>query len=200
MSGKRVVIAMDGGRTRTRVYEENKRGRIEKFDTPWREPKLFVISTIDENGKINKETKPIYDGCFGDDETFDLLKQYLENLEIEKTESVQFLGDGAPWIWNRARPMLIQLGVKKENIIEILDYYHAAEHLHDMKAYFDKVKDALWRGNFSEMTQLIQKGITGVNLAEFNPFKYFKNSRTGVIIMHLGRKIDLVVVVLLNHE
>lgn len=128
------------------------------------------------------------------------MKQYLENLEIEKTESVQFLGDGAPWIWNRARPMLIQLGVKKENIIEILDYYHAAEHLHDMKAYFDKVKDALWRGNFSEMTQLIQKGITGVNLAEFNPFKYFKNSRTGVIIMHLGRKIDLVVVVLLNHE
>ena len=69
---------MDGGRTRTRVYEENKRGRIEKFDTPWREPKLFVISTIDENGKINKETKPIYDGCFGDDETFDLLKQLFD--------------------------------------------------------------------------------------------------------------------------
>jgi hypothetical protein len=189
LSGKRVVIAMDGGRTRTRVYEENKRGRGEKFDTPWREPKLFVISTIDENGKINKETKPIYDGSFGDDETFDLLKQYLENLEIEKAESVQFLGDGAPWIWNRARPMLCQLGVKEENIIETLDYYHAAEHLHDMKAYFDKdkqgsyfdkVKDALWRGNFSEMTQLIQKGITGVNLAEFNPFKYFKKQQNRI--------------------
>ena len=191
LAGKRVVIAIDGGRTRTRVYEEEeqKKGRNRKFDTPWREPKLFVISTIDENGKMNKETKPIYDGSFGDDETFELLKQYLGNLEIEKAKSVQFLGDGAPWIWNRACPMLLQLGVKKENIIETLDYYHASEHIHEMKvyfdedkqgAYFDKVKDALWQGDFSQMTQLIQKGITGVNLKEFTPFKYFEKQRNRI--------------------
>jgi len=186
LSGKRVVIAMDGGRTRTRFYEENKKGRNEKFETPWREPKLFVISTIDENGKVNKETKPIYDGSFGDDETFNLLRQYLKNLEIEKAQSVQFLGDGAPWIWNRVLPMLLKLGVKKENIIETLDYYHAAEHINDMKVYFDKdkqtahfdkVKEALWQGDFCEMTQLVQQGITGVDLAEFSPFKYFEKQQ-----------------------
>lgn len=186
LAGKRVVIAMDGGRTRTRVYEEGKTGRAEKFETPWREPKLFVITTIDDAGKMNKAEKPIYDGTFGDDETFELLAKYLKNLEIEKAESVQFLGDGAPWIWNRVRPVLLKLGVAETKITETLDYYHAIEHLHEMKVFFDKdkqgahferLKKALWQGDFKQMTVLIKEAIPGVVLEEFNPFKYFKKQQ-----------------------
>lgn len=189
LAGKRVVIAMDGGRSRTRVYKEGKSGRAEKFDTPWREPKLFVISTCDENGKINKERKPIYDGTFGDDETFDLLASYLRNLEVEKAESVQFLADGAPWIWNRVKPVLLELGVAADKIIESLDYYHAIEHVNDMKVYFDKdkekshfdqLKDALWQGDFGEMTRLIEEGIEGVDLEEFNPYQYFNKQKNRI--------------------
>jgi len=87
LCGKRVVIAMDGGRTRTRVYKEEKVGRAEKFDTPWREPKMFVITTCDEDGKLNEQSKPIYDCTFGDDEVFELLAGYLRNLEIDKATS-----------------------------------------------------------------------------------------------------------------
>lgn len=186
LAGKNVVIAMDGGRTRTRVYEEGKIGRAEKFDTPWREPKMFVITTCDENGKLNKESKPIYDGTFGDDETFELLAAYLKNLEIDKAKDVQFLADGAPWIWNRVKTILLSLGVASEKIIESLDYYHAIEHVNEMKVYFDKdkqishfeqLKDALWNGNFGEMTRLIEEGIKEVNLEEFNPYKYFKKQQ-----------------------
>ncbi len=189
LAGKRVVIAMDGGRTRTRVYEDKKVGRAEKFDTPWREPKLFVITTLDENGKANKTEKPIYDGTFGDDEVFKLLGKYLKNLEIEKAESVQFLADGAPWIWNRVKPILSRLGVAETKIIETLDYYHAMEHLNDMKVYFDKdkevshfekLKEELWQGNFGEMTRLIKEGITGVVLKEFNPFNYFRKQQNRI--------------------
>lgn len=183
LAGKRVIIAMDGGRTRTRVYEEGKVGRAEKFETPWREPKLFVITTLDEKGKPNKIEKPIYDATFGDDEVFEILEKYLKNLEIDKAESVQFLADGAPWIWNRAKPMLLNLGVAKGKIIETLDYYHAMEHLSDMKVYFEKeeqtsyfeqLKEALWQGNFGQMTKLVEHGIKGVDLEDFNPLKYFK--------------------------
>ena len=189
LGDKRVVIAMDGGRTRTRVYEEGKIGRAEKFDTPWREPKMFVITTCDEDGKLNKEDKPIYDGTFGDDETFELLEQYLKNLDIDKAESVQFLADGASWIWNRVRPMLLRLGVEENKIIETLDYYHAIEHVNEMKPYFDKdkqdshfneLKDALWQGDFEQMTQLIKEGIKGVVLEEFNPFKYFRKQQNRI--------------------
>lgn len=189
LAGKRVVIAMDGGRTRTRVYEDEKVGRAEKFDTPWREPKLFVITTLDEDGKANKTEKPIYDGTFGDDEVFELLGNYLKNLEIDKAESVQFLADGAPWIWNRVKPILLDLGVAETKIIETLDYYHAMEHLHDIKVFFDKgkevshfekLKEELWQGNFGEMTRLIKEGITGVVLEDFNPFNYFRKQQNRI--------------------
>lgn len=186
LSGKRVIIAMDGARTRTREYEEEQAGRTKKFRTPWREPKMFVITTCDEDGQINRSTKPIYDGTFGDDKTFELLAQYLKGLEIDKAQSVQFLADGAPWIWNRVKPMLLRLGVASDKIIEALDYYHAIEHVNDMKVYFDqdkqtthfeKLKDALWKGDFMEMKNTIQEGIKNVDLEEFNPFKYFEKQK-----------------------
>ena len=185
LAGKRVLIGMDGGRTRTRVYQADKRGRAEKFDTPWREPKMFTITTYDEQGKFNKIEKPIYDSTFGDDETFELLATYLANLEIDKAESVQFIADGAPWIWNRVKPLLLGLGVCETKIIETLDYYHAIEHVHEMKIYFDEdklshfdqLKNALWLGDFEEMTRLIKEGISGVDLEEFTPYKYFKKQR-----------------------
>lgn len=189
LAGKRVVIAMDGGRTRTRVYKEEKVGRAEKFDTPWREPKLFVVTTLDEKGRPNKTEKPIYDGTYGDDEVFELLSNYLKNLEVNKAKSVQFLADGAPWIWNRVKSVLLELGVVEEKIIETLDYYHAIEHLNDMKAYFDKdkqqshfdkLKEELWQGNFGEMTRLIKEGIDKVNLEEFNAFKYFRKQQNRI--------------------
>lgn len=189
LADKRVIIGMDGGRTRTRAYKDGHAKRGNKFSTPWREPKLFVITTVDENGKINKERKPIYDCTFGDDETFELLRKYLTNLDIDKATHVQFLADGAPWIWNRVRPMLIDLGVDEGKITETLDYYHAMEHLHEMKIYFDKdkkegtfelLKEALWRGDFEEMTSLIKQAISGVNLEEFNPYKYFYKQRNRI--------------------
>ncbi len=189
LANKRVVIALDGGRTRTRVYEEGKVGRAEKFSTPWREPKLFVITTIDAEGKPNKKEKPIYDATFGDDGVFKLLGNYLANLEIDKAASVQFLAVGAPWIWNRVKPMLLNLGVTEDKIIETLDYYHGMEHLNDMKVYFEKkeqdsyydqLKEALWQGDFGKMIELVEQGIKDVVLEDFNPIKYFKKQQNRI--------------------
>ncbi|MEZ4887546.1 MAG: hypothetical protein R3E32_22630 [Chitinophagales bacterium] len=79
LAGKRVIIGMDGGRSRTRAYKnteaDNKKWKC--FATPWREPKMFVISLIDEHGKMDKKELPIYDCSFGDDEAFSLLELYL---------------------------------------------------------------------------------------------------------------------------
>jgi len=185
--GKRVLIEMDGGRSRTRVYtgKLNKNNQ-EKFETPWREPKMFIITVLDENGEIEKERLPIYDTTFGDDETFELLSKYLSKLEIGKCETVQFIADGAPWIWNRVQDLLCGLGVRKDQIIETLDYYHANEHLHDLKVYMDcenkdrtfkQLKNALWKGDILKMGRLLQKSITDVDLEDFNPYQYFVRNK-----------------------
>lgn len=136
--GKRVIISVDGGRTRIREEnpeknksKKNKRKRT-PFDTPWKEPKLFVIHVIGENGKISKTELPVYDLVIGEqkaDECFELLSQYLQELQIEKAKEVLFIADGAEWIWNRAKNTLVKLGVPEEIIHETIDFYHAVEHL-----------------------------------------------------------------------
>ncbi|MFK7935647.1 MAG: hypothetical protein AB8G22_19180 [Saprospiraceae bacterium] len=197
LADKRVVIAIDGGRTRTRVYTGDKKGRGEKFDTPWREPKMLVISTCDAAGKMNQEMAPIYDTTYGDDETFALLADYLKRLEIEKCKSVQLVADGATWIWNRGKATLLDLGVAEEKIIETLDYYHAIEHLTAMKVYFEpteqescykKLKTALWQGDFQQMKTIIQSGISDIDIEDFTPFRYFKKQQNRIDYQGLRAK------------
>jgi len=167
LASKRVLIAIDGGRARMRHYsDEEQKGQSAKYDTPWQqEPKLFVITTIDKNGKANKQELPIYDSCFGDDETFVILEQYLKHLEIEKAKDVQFVADGALWIWNQVKPMLIGLGVKEDKIIETLNYYHAMGHLYQLFEYVEKdqkesiskkLKQALWQGDIKKIKRLVK--------------------------------------------
>ena len=105
LRGKRVLIGVDGGRTRMRQYTgtKNAAGNA-KFLTPWMEPKMFVIEILDEEGNIERHELPIYGCLFGDDELVDLLAQHLQGLEIQHAKQVQIVADGAPWIWNREKP------------------------------------------------------------------------------------------------
>ena len=135
LRGKRVLIGVDGGRTRMRQYtgEKNSAGNA-KFDTPWMEPKMFVIEVLDEQGNIERSELPIYGCLFGDDELVDLLAQHLQGLEIQHAKQVQIVADGALWIWNRLKERLLSLGVSEEKIIETVDFYHASEYVHKLVA------------------------------------------------------------------
>jgi hypothetical protein len=85
-----------------------------------------VIYAIDDDGEVLRDLEPIIDGTFGDaDALFKRLRATLADLEIWNASEVAFLGDGAPWIWKRARPMLEQLGVDKNAICEGIDFFHA---------------------------------------------------------------------------
>ncbi len=144
LAGKRVIISVDGGRTRTREENPNKaedkknkknKGKRTPFDTPWREPKLFVIHVLDEDGNISKAELPVYDLVIGEekaDACFNLLSQYLQALQIEKAKEILFIADGAEWIWNRAKKTLVKLGVPEKIIYEAIDFYHAVEHISEL--------------------------------------------------------------------
>ena len=133
LKGKRVIIGIDGGRVRTRIYtgEKNKLGNA-KYETPWREPKLFVIHVIDEQGKLDKEIRPIYGCRFSEEDMWSLLVSYLDALEIAQCKQVQLLADGAPWIWNTLPTLLMELGVSTNQLIQTLDYYHAINYVHKL--------------------------------------------------------------------
>jgi hypothetical protein len=132
LSGRRVVISTDGGRIRLRETKrgpKTKKGR-RRYTGAWREPKVLIIYVVDAEGKREARFAPGIDGTLkGPDAVFALLRSYLQRLDITQADQVLFIADGAPWIWKRV-PLLVQaLGLSAEQVHEVLDFYHAAEHL-----------------------------------------------------------------------
>jgi len=89
LKGLRVVIGIDGGRTRMREYKGKKNAKGNAtFNTPWKEPKMFVIDVLNEEGIVNRHKLPIYGCLFGDDELIALLASHLQGLDIEQATQV----------------------------------------------------------------------------------------------------------------
>ena len=162
LTGKRVVISTDGGRVRIRT---NKKGRRTKkgrrrYRTDWREPKLLAIYVVDEEGKIDRSFTPVLDGTLkGPDAVFGLIEQYLSQLGIEEATKVLFIADGATWIWKRVGAMFKRLGLKPEQGLELVDFYHVVEHLHTLaglkkKNWSQKQK----RGWITRQTNRLKRG------------------------------------------
>jgi hypothetical protein len=166
------VISVDGGRTRLR---RTKRGRRKQksnrhgYYGDWREPLLLTIYVVDHKGqKINTTELPITnDGTFGHHEAcLQLLELHLSRLGIHTCAQVLLLADGALWIWSKIPPLLKRLGCPVDRITELLDFYHATEHLqtfadlafkaNQVKAWFKSACSALKHGRVPTLLKQMQ--------------------------------------------
>lgn len=161
VQGRRVVVSTDGGRLRVR---ENKRGRKTakgrtRYKGAWREPKLLIIYVVDAKGKLEKSFAPMIDGTLrGPDALFHLLQSYLKSLNIQTADHVLFVADGAHWIWKRI-PMLVKaLGLESERVHELLDFYHAVEHLGKVAALRKTWPDKERRAWLKKQRKLLLEG------------------------------------------
>jgi len=170
LDGRRVVISTDGGRTRLR---EKKRGPKTKKDRTrfrgaWREPKLLIIYVVDAQGKQERSFSPFIDGCFnGPDGVFHLLQGYLNSLHIQDSDKILFVADGAHWIWNRIPELVKALGLAPDRVYELIDFYHAVEHLGTVaglrktwsskkrKRWVSKQRGLLLKGKAVEVVQAV---------------------------------------------
>src|SRR2546430_543876 len=137
VAGRRVVISSDGGRLRLRETKrgpKTKKGR-QRYTGAWREPKVLIVYVVDAEGKREASFAPFIDATLkGPDAVFALLRSSLQRLEITQADQVLFIADGAPWIWKRV-PVLVQaLGLAVEQVHELLDFYHAVQHLGQVAA------------------------------------------------------------------
>jgi len=74
----------------------------------------------------------IYPTSMGDaDEVIAQLVGALRLLGASHAAIVEFVGDGAPWMWTRIEGALRDAGVPSERVRLVLDYYHCSEHLSD---------------------------------------------------------------------
>ncbi len=176
LAGLKVVVSTDGGRVRLRKV---KRGRRRKsghhgYATPWREPKLLAIYVVGPDGKAHQKFQPIYDGTLGDaNALFDMLVGYLRALGAHEAAQLVLIGDGAHWIWNRAESLCNQVGLPAERMTQIIDWYHAVQHLHSIadvpvtwskkrrKRWVNKAKKLLWQGQTESLVVEINKLAVG---------------------------------------
>src|SRR5215216_6335404 len=137
MSGRRVVISSDGGRLRLREPKrgpKTTKGR-RRYTGAWRDPKVLLIYVVDAEGKREASFAPVIDATRkGPDAVFALLRTYLQRLEITQADQVLFIADGAPWIWKRVPRLVQALGLTAEQVHELLDFYHAVQHLGQVAA------------------------------------------------------------------
>jgi hypothetical protein len=136
LRGKRVGVAIDGGRVRTRVVIRKKKDkrtgkkRRQKFRTEWREPKLLIIFEMDKRGRMARRRRPWIDGTFqGPDECLELVALHLHRLGAADAQLVTFVSDGAPWIWDRLDWVVKRVGLKAHRVVKVLDWCHAVHHV-----------------------------------------------------------------------
>jgi len=163
LAGKRVVIAVDGGRTRLRRAKRGRKRQGKRhhgYYAEWKEPKLLTIYVIDERGrKVSSVEIPVTnDGTFEAVETFmTILELHLFRLGIRHAEKVQLIGDGAPWIWLRLPALLRKLGCPAEIITEAIDFYHATQQLNAFAQLAFSSKQAA-QGWYKKQRRLLKQG------------------------------------------
>jgi len=191
LHGRRVVISTDGGRVRTRRKKrgkKTKKGR-NRYHTDWREPKILIIYVTDEHGRRDKTFSPFIDGIIqGPDALFSLLHHYLDKLAINTADKILFVADGAKWIWERTQSLMKSLGLKSEQFYELLDFYHAVEHIAKVaslrkklnkktrKLWIEKQRKLLLSGKIDQVIDTIKSFCRGRNSGKIKTqLKYFIN-------------------------
>lgn len=171
LTGKRVVIGIDGGRIRMRINKEHKETTVPWpcFSTDKCESKLFVIYTIDEQGRKESEGKILYDGTVLPAQSFfALLKLRLKQWGIEKAELVEIIGDGSDWIWTGSAELQAHFFPKGMRVVEVVDWAHAVGKLtlptklgikdsSQRKKWLKQMRKLLKKGTINEMITLLSE-------------------------------------------
>ena len=110
---------------------------VHEVDGKWHEVKSGLVATLGPETREDKETerttlvmgKPSYCAGFESAEAF-WYRLYVEacrcGLGSKLVTMIVVLGDGAGWIWHHVPDFLEFDGVE---VVEIVDFYHACEHL-----------------------------------------------------------------------
>ena len=134
VTGKRVVVSLDGGRVRVRRKKrgpKTKKGR-NRFHTDWKEPKLLILYVVGDDGRPSQTWAPIIDGTLrGPEAVFALLLSYARQIGLNAADKLLFIADGAPWIWRRLQRLIAALGLSPTQVLGLIDFYHAAKQLSD---------------------------------------------------------------------
>ncbi len=89
----------------------------------------------------------------------------LSRLQVQQADRLLFVADAAAWIWNRVDGMLERLGMAADRVYQLIDFYHAVEHLGqaaaavarfsaaERKRWLGKQRKRLWDGKIDQVIE-----------------------------------------------
>ena len=128
-----LYVSCDGTGTPMRREElKGVKGKQEDGSARTREAKLgcvFTQTVRDDQGKpLRDPDSTSYTGTYqGCREVAVLLHQEARRRGLDRAQEVVYIGDGAAWVWENCRQTF-------PGAVEILDFYHASEHVGQLAA------------------------------------------------------------------
>jgi hypothetical protein len=107
----------------------------------WHEIKLATVTDV------RNQQAPFYVASTEKAEAFGLrLSKNLQAMSITPHTLVQVVADGAPWIWN-----LVDMHLP--GVSQLLDFYHASEHLHKTAVVLwpEDIADKWWKERLEQL-------------------------------------------------
>ncbi len=181
LAGHTLVIGIDGGRLRERRPKRGRKKAGQKrqgYHADWKEPKLFTVYVLDNEGQVARSFAPLHDATMQDHEgLFALLERYLEALDLESVTRIVFCGDGARWIWSGVEALCQRQGLDKERVYQVIDYTHAKQNLQELLDLLPvrlqhegrlarQWRDWLWQGNLDALYQSVCETLRGKKKAQ----------------------------------
>ena len=175
-AGRTLVIGIDGGRLRERRRKRGRKKADQKrqgYHTDWKEPKLFTVYVLDNEGQVVKSFAPLHDATMRNHEgLFALLERYLDALDLERVARIVFCGDGAPWIWSGVEALCQRRGLDQARVDQVIDYTHAKQNLQELIELLParlqregrlakQWRDWLWQGDLKALHQSLCKTLRG---------------------------------------
>jgi hypothetical protein len=93
---------------------------------------VLVIDLLDAQGQPARLGLPLYEALIGDAEvTWALVIGSLRLLGAAHAEVVEFIADGAAWIWDRTERLTRLAEIPAAKLVEVLDFSHASPYLYE---------------------------------------------------------------------
>jgi hypothetical protein len=169
LAGKRVRVSLDGGRVRTRrthCGRKTAKGR-HGFSAPWREPRVLVIDLLDEHGQPDRLRLPLYDVLIGDAEAiWALVIGSVRLLGAASADVVEFIADGAEWIWKRVERLRTLAEIPAAKVVEVLDCSHASQYLSETLATCRTMPKAQRQALYKRLRHALRHQADGVAVVQ----------------------------------